>query len=149
MIDWDKQFGKSLTRRGIEACEYARSLWGADGIDFTPEQLLLGLINNEKSAAANICADFGGIEELRRLLEAEVQVSGSTESQPLSSGRGLELIEATKMISNEMRHPYIGTEHLLLGILSISGSKASRELENLGLTLEVCRTKVFELLGVK
>ncbi len=148
MIDWDEQFGKSLTRRGIAACEYARSLGGVDSVDFTPEQLLLGLIKNEKSDAANICANYGKIGVLRGSLEAAVQVSGSTESQPLSLGRGLELIEATKMISNEMRHPYIGTEHLLLSILRVSGSEASKELENRGLTFAVCRAKVFELLGV-
>src|ERR1051326_8112712 len=46
-----------------------------------------------------------------------------------------------------MNHNYIGTEHLLLGLIAIADGVAFRALESLGVTLEAVRSQVDEMIG--
>ncbi len=46
-----------------------------------------------------------------------------------------------------MGHSYVGTEHLLLGLIREEEGVAARVLENLGLRLDVVREEVLNLLG--
>ena len=51
-------------------------------------------------------------------------------------------------VAGEMGHSYIGSEHLLLGVLSITDSVASRVLSDKGLDLETANEAVKETMGV-
>jgi|SRR6266516_4743936 len=50
--------------------------------------------------------------------------------------------------ARRLRHGYIGTEHLLLGLLAIGDGVAARTLEQLGVDLETARTDVARAIGV-
>lgn len=57
------------------------------------------------------------------------------------------IIEHSMDEARNLNHHYVGTEHLLLGILREPTSVASQILTNLGLTLEKVRGEVLNLLG--
>jgi ATP-dependent Clp protease ATP-binding subunit ClpC len=49
--------------------------------------------------------------------------------------------------ARKLNHNYLGTEHLLLGLLRESGGVAARALESLGISLEAVRQEVEEIIG--
>ena len=57
------------------------------------------------------------------------------------------MIEYTIEEARSLRHNYVGTEHLLLGLLRETEGVAAQVLMNLGLKLEVVRAEVLNLLG--
>jgi ATP-dependent Clp protease ATP-binding subunit ClpC len=57
------------------------------------------------------------------------------------------MFELSRVESRNMNHSYIGTEHLLLGIIGEAQAIATLELSNAGVTLEAARREVRMLLG--
>jgi ATP-dependent Clp protease ATP-binding subunit ClpC len=51
------------------------------------------------------------------------------------------------MQARELRHPYIGSEHLLLALLATEDNSAKKALAALGVTIESARPKILEELG--
>jgi ATP-dependent Clp protease ATP-binding subunit ClpC len=114
------------------------------------EHLLLGLLREGEGVAAVVLMNIGlDIEQVRRAVEEAVPPSGGTLTigdLPFNAGakRALELaIEEAK----ELGHNYIGTEHLLLGLLREGDGIAAKALMRLGVALERLREATLELLG--
>jgi ATP-dependent Clp protease ATP-binding subunit ClpC len=113
------------------------------------EHLLLGLIDEGHGVAAAALDSLGlSLEEVRTKVE-ETRVPGkvSTASSPPFTPRakkvfGLSLREAT-----QLGHNYIGTEHLLLGLLREGEGVAAQVLVSLGIDLGLVRQRVFELMS--
>jgi hypothetical protein len=68
-----------------------------------------------------------------------------TENSPAKipfTPNGKAALEQAIRFSNELSHDFVGTEHLLLGLLSVTDGKAARVLNGLGVELDATRTNV-------
>ena len=114
------------------------------------EHLLLGLIREGTGVAAMVLTNLGlDLESVRQAVEEAVEEGGSTLTIgeiPLdqSAQRALELaMEEAKSFGNN----FVGTEHLLLGLLREKEGLAAVILFNLGVDFEMVRQEVMRLLG--
>ncbi|MBI4606862.1 MAG: hypothetical protein HY721_33270 [Planctomycetes bacterium] len=114
------------------------------------EHLLLGLIQEGAGCAAKVLKSLGvEIDRIRREIEKNVQ-SGPivvTMGQLPFTARAKKVLELSMEEANELGHNYIGTEHLLLGLIRENDGVAAQVLLELNLKLEDARAEVLELLG--
>ena len=104
------------------------------------EHILLGLVKEGSGVAANVLENLNvDLEKVR--MEVEKYVSSSSET--LSSGSTMPFTPKAKKVlefameeARNLEHNYIGTEHLLLGLLREDGGVAGRVLRDLGLKQE-------------
>jgi len=142
---------RRFTERVRRVMHFAREEAGRLQHDYIgTEHLLLGLLREGEGVAAVVLMNIGlDIEQVRRAVEEAVPPSGGTLTigdLPFNAGakRALELaIEEAK----ELGHNYIGTEHLLLGLLREGDGIAAKALMRLGVALERLREATLELLG--
>ena len=64
------------------------------------------------------------------------------------TNRARRVIDLAELEARELDHTYIGTEHILLGLIREEDGVAAKALESLGVSLEAARQRVEELLGV-
>ena len=115
------------------------------------EHILLGLVKEGSGVAANVLLNLGvDLPKIRREVEKVVRY-GATDTYP--TGR-LPQTPPAKMViefaleeARTLNHNYVGTEHLLLGLLREKEGVAAVVLTNLGLELEGVREEVLNLLG--
>ena len=114
------------------------------------EHVLLGLVKEGSGVAANVLKNLG--VDLRKI---RVEVEKIVQSGPdmVTMGRLPQTPRAKKVIeyaieeARNLNHNYVGTEHLLLGLLREQEGVAAQVLMNLGLKLEEVREEVLNLLG--
>mgnify|MGYP003315122366 CR=1 FL=1 len=114
------------------------------------EHLLLGLINLGQGVAVNVLQKMGlDLETVR--LEVEKQV-GTGPDQKLAGNipytpRVKKVLELSKKEAKALHHTYVGTEHILLGLIHEGEGVAAKALESLGISLEAVREQVEEIIG--
>jgi len=116
------------------------------------EHILLGLIQEGSGVAANVLKNLGvEITKIRNEIEKNVQSGPSmvTMGQLPFTPRAKKVLELSMEEANDLGHNYIGTEHLLLGLLRENDGVAAQVLLDLGLKLEEVRNEVLELLGAE
>jgi len=112
------------------------------------EHILLGLVREEEGVAAKVLTNLGiGLSKVRSAVEfiigrGEKPGSGETGLTP----RAKKVIELAIDEARQMGHNYIGTEHLLLGLLREGEGVASSVLDSFGITLERARSEVTHIL---
>ena len=114
------------------------------------EHVLLGLIQEGSGVAANVLKNLGvETEKIRREIEKNVQSGPSmvTMGQLPFTPRAKKVLELSLEEAQELGHNYIGTEHLLLGLIRENDGIAAQVLLDLNLKLEDVREAVLELLG--
>ncbi|MCH2581335.1 MAG: NDP-hexose 4-ketoreductase, partial [Planctomycetes bacterium] len=114
------------------------------------EHILLGLIQEGSGVAANVLKNLGvEISKIRSEIEKNVQSGPSmvTMGQLPFTPRAKKVLELSMEEANELGHNYIGTEHLLLGLIRENDGVAAQVLLDLNLKLEDVRFEVLELLG--
>ncbi len=115
------------------------------------EHILLGLVKEGSGVAANVLENLGvDLEKIR--LEMEKYVSSPGEAISASSSlpftpKAKKVLELVMEEARNLEHNYIGTEHLLLGVLREQDGMAAQVLMNLGVKLEDVRAELMELLG--
>jgi len=114
------------------------------------EHLLLGLIREGEGVAAAVLQKLGlDLETIR--IEVEKLVQPGPQTQVLGdipfTPRSKKALELSAEEARALGHNYIGTEHLLLGLVKEGEGMAYRVLLNLGLDLNKVRNEVMELLG--
>jgi len=114
------------------------------------EHVLLGLIKGGSGVAANVLRNLD--VDLRKLrAEDEKIVHAGPEIVTMGSlpqsARAKKAIEYAIEEARDLNHGYVGTEHLLLGVLREPEGVAAQVLINLGLKLEQVREEVHDLLG--
>lgn len=114
------------------------------------EHLLLGLVREGEGVAAAVLQKLGlDLETIR--LEVEKLVQPGPQTQVLGdipfTPRSKKALELSAEEARALGHNYIGTEHLLLGLVKEGEGMAYRVLLNLGLDLGKLRNEVMELLG--
>lgn len=114
------------------------------------EHILLGLIREGEGVAAAVLQNLGlSPESIRMEVEKLVQpgpttlVSGDIPFTP----KAKKVIELAMDEARNLGHNYIGTEHLLLGLIREGEGVAAQVLQNLGLDLDKVRSEVMNLLG--
>ncbi|MFN7170453.1 MAG: ATP-dependent Clp protease ATP-binding subunit [Candidatus Omnitrophota bacterium] len=114
------------------------------------EHILLGLIREGEGVAAAVLQNLGlSLESIRLEVEKIVHpgpstvVSGDIPFTP----KAKKVIELAMEEARSLGHNYIGTEHLLLGLIREGEGVAAQVLVNLGLDLTRVRRAVMELLG--
>ncbi len=113
------------------------------------EQVLLGLIGEGTGVAAKTLKTMGVT-----LKDARVEVekiigrgSGFVAVEIPFTPRAKRVLELSLDEARQLGHNYIGTEHLLLGLIREGEGVAARVLENLGVDLNKVRSNVIKMLG--
>jgi ATP-dependent Clp protease ATP-binding subunit ClpC len=114
------------------------------------EHILLGLVKEGSGVAANVLKNLD--VDLRRIrLEVEKLVQSGPEMVTMGklpqTPRAKKVIEYSMEEARNLNHNYVGTEHILLGLLREQEGVAAQVLMNLGLKLEDVREEVLNLLG--
>ncbi|HZT78904.1 MAG TPA: ATP-dependent Clp protease ATP-binding subunit [Gemmataceae bacterium] len=114
------------------------------------EHVLLGLIKEGSGVAANVLKNLD--IDLRKIrLEVEKIVQSGPDMVTMGklpqTPRAKKVIEYSIEEARNLNHNYVGTEHLLLGLLREQEGVAAQVLMNLGLKLEDVREEVLNLLG--
>jgi ATP-dependent Clp protease ATP-binding subunit ClpC len=114
------------------------------------EHILLGLVKEGSGVAANVLKNLD--IDLRRIrLEVEKIVQAGPDMVTMGklpqTPRAKKVIEYSIEEARNLNHNYVGTEHLLLGLLREQEGVAAQVLINLGLKLEDVREEVLNLLG--
>src|SRR5437899_12056175 len=114
------------------------------------EHVLLGLVKEGSGVAANVLKNLD--IDLRKIrLEVEKLVQSGPDMVTLGklpqTPRAKKVIEYSIEEARNLNHNYVGTEHLLLGLLREQEGVAAQVLMNLGLKLEDVREEVLNLLG--
>ncbi len=114
------------------------------------EHILLGLVKEGSGVGANVLKNLD--VDLRKVrLEVEKLVKAGSEMVTMGklpqTPRAKKVIEYAIEEARNLNHNYVGTEHLLLGLLREHDGVAAQVLMNLGLKLEEVREEVLNLLG--
>jgi ATP-dependent Clp protease ATP-binding subunit ClpA len=113
------------------------------------EHILLGLVRENKGIAAHVLLNLG--VERDKVRSAVESIIGRGDRIVLGeiglTPRAKKVIELAVDEARRMNHSYIGTEHLLLGLLREGEGIAAGVLESLGVTLERARKQTVRLLG--
>lgn len=111
------------------------------------EHILLGLLKESSSTGATILKDLGVdidklLSEVEQLLKSRADKAGMEE--PPQSGRAINVIKYAIEEAKALEHNYIGTEHILLGLLRETDGIAAQVLTNLRVNLQDVREKAKE-----
>lgn len=114
------------------------------------EHMLLGLVKEGTGVAANVLKNLD--VDLRKIrLEVEKLVQSGPEMITMGklpqTPRAKKVIEYSMEEARNLNHNFVGTEHILLGLLREQEGVAAQVLMNLGLKLEEVREEVLNLLG--
>jgi ATP-dependent Clp protease ATP-binding subunit ClpC len=113
------------------------------------EHILLGLIH-EGGGVANVVLerlriDSDNVHQSIQEFIKEGDVEPSTNDLPYTS-RSKQVLDLAMGQASEMNHSYVGTEHLLLGLLSEGKGIAAQVLQSLGVKIDVVKTEILEVL---
>ena len=114
------------------------------------EHILLGLIREGEGVAAEVLRNLAAdLDELLRLVEENIRPGKAT--TPIGelpyTTRAKKVLEYAMAESRELNHSYVGTEHLLLGLLREERGLAAKVLGELGIGLDEARAEMLKLLG--
>ncbi len=113
------------------------------------EQILLGLIGEGTGVAAKVLKSLGvNLKDSRIEVEKIIgRGSGFVAVEIPFTPRAKRVLELSLEEARQLGHNYIGTEHLLLGLIREGEGVAARVLENLTIDLTKVRTQVIRMLG--
>jgi len=116
------------------------------------EHILLGLIREGEGVAAAVLMNLSvDLDQVQERTEEQVRKgkAGVTMGELPYTSRAKKVLEFAVAEAREMSHSYVGTEHLLLGLLREEKGVAAQVLESLGVTLELTREQTLKLLGTE
>ncbi|HTL52770.1 MAG TPA: ATP-dependent Clp protease ATP-binding subunit [Planctomycetota bacterium] len=140
-----------FTDRARKVMSYARQEAERFNHDYIgTEHILLGLVKEGNGVASTVLENLGvDLEKVR--LEVEKMVKPSPDIQTMGqlpfTPRAKQVLELALEEARSLDHNYVGTEHLLLGLLRENEGLAAQVLLNLNLRLEDVRREVMEFLG--
>ncbi|MDI6709781.1 MAG: ATP-dependent Clp protease ATP-binding subunit [Thermoanaerobacterales bacterium] len=113
------------------------------------EHLLLGLIREGEGVAAKILADLGiDAGKVKRVIEQMVETGqGPVGVEVTLTPRAKRVLELAVDEARRLGHNYVGTEHLLLGLIREGEGVAAQILTGMGADLNKVRNLVLQMLG--
>jgi ATP-dependent Clp protease ATP-binding subunit ClpC len=115
------------------------------------EHILLGLIREGEGVAAAVLTNLNvDLDDIQQKIEETVK-KGKAAAAPGPdlpyTSRAKKVLELAMTEARELNHSYVGTEHLLLGLLREEKGIAAQVLTDAGVTLEQSRAETLRLLG--
>ncbi|WP_233005504.1 ATP-dependent protease ATP-binding subunit ClpC [Exiguobacterium aurantiacum] len=112
------------------------------------EHILLGLVREGEGIAAKALFALGlTSEKIQQEVEALIGRGSENGSTIHYTPRAKKVIELSMDEARKLGHSYVGTEHILLGVIREGEGVAARVLNNLGVSLTKARQQVLQLLG--
>lgn len=112
------------------------------------EHILLGLIREGEGIAAKALFALGMTsEKIQQEVEALIGRGSENGSTIHYTPRAKKVIELSMDEARKLGHSYVGTEHILLGLIREGEGVAARVMNNLGISLTKARQQVLQLLG--
>ena len=112
------------------------------------EHILLGLVREGEGIAAKALYGLGlGAEKIQKEVENLIGRGQETSQTIHYTPRAKKVIELSMDEARKLGHSYVGTEHILLGLIREGEGVAARVLNNLGVSLNKARHQVLQLLG--
>jgi ATP-dependent Clp protease ATP-binding subunit ClpC len=113
------------------------------------EHILLGLLREDGGIAAQVLINLGlDLNYLRSEIERLIGRGDGTSYGALPfTSRAKKVLEYASESAQELNHNYIGTEHLLLGLLKEGEGVAAHVLEGMGVRIEDVTVEILKLLG--
>lgn len=112
------------------------------------EHILLGLVREGEGIAAKALKALG-VDG--KQIQEEIEKMVGRGQQPMKAihytPRAKKVVELSQDEARKLSHPYVGTEHLLLGLIREGEGVAARVLHNLNISLNKARQQVLQLLG--
>jgi ATP-dependent Clp protease ATP-binding subunit ClpC len=137
---------KVLSLSNLEACTFNHEYIG-------PEHLLLALLNEGSGLAAHVLRGlFGDLAKLRTEMESQI-VRGPAQNENLRiamrplTPRASRALDHASAEANGLNHEYVGTEHLLLGVLREENSLPCQMLRSIGIDAKTVRNELLKTLG--
>ena len=117
------------------------------------EHILLGLIREGEGVAATVLQNLSvELDEIQQKIEETVKKGKSQATTgpdlPYTS-RAKKVLELAMSEARELSHSYVGTEHLLLGLLREEKGIAAQVLTDAGVNLEAARAETLRILGTE
>lgn len=112
------------------------------------EHILLGLVREGEGIAAKALYGLGlGSDKIQNEVENLIGKGQETSQTIHYTPRAKKVIELSMDEARKLGHSYVGTEHILLGLIREGEGVAARVLNNLGVSLNKARQQVLQLLG--
>ncbi|MDD4569657.1 MAG: ATP-dependent Clp protease ATP-binding subunit [Tepidanaerobacteraceae bacterium] len=113
------------------------------------EHLLLGLIREGEGVAARALNNLGiDANQVRSQVEMMIGVGPFAIQGPIGyTPRAKKVMELSMEESRKLGHNYVGTEHILLGLIKEGEGVAAQALTNLGVSLDKAQSEVINFLG--
>jgi ATP-dependent Clp protease ATP-binding subunit ClpC len=142
----------NFTERVRRVLTYAREEAARLQHDYVgTEHILLGLIREPNGVAVAVLQALNvDLQQIRERIEAQVRrgkVSPSQTGELPYTSRAKKVLEFAVDEAKQLNHSYVGTEHLLLGLLREEKGVAAQVLDALGISLEQAREETLRLLG--
>ena len=117
------------------------------------EHILLGLIREGEGVAAAVLQNLSvDLDEIQQKIEETVKKGKAAQATgpdlPYTS-RAKKVLELAMSEARELNHSYVGTEHLLLGLVREEKGIAAQVLTDAGVNLEAARSETLRLLGTE
>jgi len=132
-----------------EVIKLSKAEAGRLGHDYIgPEHYLLSIIRKGDGLAVQALNSMGvNLDELKEELERQLEVGKAPASgMPVYNEDAKRVMKATSQIAQEMTHTWIGTEHLLLGLIREGNTKASECLAQLNVEYEQAYKEVIKVI---
>lgn len=114
------------------------------------EHLLLGVLGEPRGLATTLLVELAGsAEAVTEAVAARMEGDGKKAPRghiPFTP-KGKEALDAAIRQASALDHTWVGTEHMLLGLLEVTEGVAAQALSDLGLTLDSVRTTVAERIA--
>lgn len=112
------------------------------------EHILLGLLREGEGIAAKALQSLGvQVEKIQEEVERLIGVGKQPMQTIHYTPRAKKVVELSQDEARKLGHSYVGTEHILLGLIREGEGVAARVLNNLGVSLNRARQQVLKLLG--
>ncbi|MDV2582698.1 ATP-dependent protease ATP-binding subunit ClpC [Alkalibacillus haloalkaliphilus] len=112
------------------------------------EHILLGLIKEGDGIAAKALKSLNvTAEQIQEEVEQLIGTGQSNQQTIHYTPRAKKVIELSMDEARKLNHSYVGTEHILLGLIREGEGVAARVFNNLGVSLNKARQQVLQLLG--
>src|SRR4051812_31781681 len=117
------------------------------------EHILLGLIREGEGVAATVLQNLNvELEEIQQKIEETVKKGKAGQASgpdlPYTS-RAKKVLELAMAEARDLNHSYVGTEHLLLGLLREEKGIAAQVLTDAGVNLDAARAETLRILGTE
>jgi len=114
------------------------------------EHIFLGLVKEDSGTGAVVLKNLGvDIDKMLPEVEELFKIKGGkdavAEGKIQQTQNAIKVIEYAIEEARNLNHGYIGTEHILLGLLRVSEGIASQVLANLGVSIEKARMEIEKL----